>query len=293
MNMNNMNKLLTPDQPLPFLINRLGTHHTWYTDHIKERLQNTYEIIFIMDGGGYYITGERQYLLKQGCVYCITPGSEYSFLLREGSAAYVMSFSESFLNADKGDFECLPDAILFSQLKNNPELQMETEAFEETCDILQVLLKEFNRHALLRTEIVRKLFRIILFHLKQQTRYDLSLKHDDPGHHLVNNFFLLLENNFGENREVGYYARELFVTPNYLNHCIKKSTGFSTKYHISQRIINEAKRKACYGEITLKQIAYMLGFEDACHFSRFFKKGTGYNFTQYKKMQLGTTTSPF
>jgi AraC family transcriptional regulator, transcriptional activator of pobA len=285
----NMNKLLTSHPPLAFDIHRLSAHHTRYPNFIKKRLQNTYELIFIMDGGGYHIIDDQQYLLKRGSVYCVTPGYERSSVLTAAAVGYVMSFSENFLNTDKGDPECLPDAIMFTQLRNNPELEMETDAFEEIGDVLQLLLNEFSKHALLRTEIVRNLLRIVLFHLKQQIKYNMGFKLEDPCHHLVNNFFFLLENNFWENREVGYYARELFVTPNYLNHCIKKSTGFPARYHISQRIIREAKRKAGYGEITLKQISYMLGFEDACHFSRFFKKGTGYNFTQYKKMQLSHT----
>ncbi len=46
---------------------------------------------------------------------------------------------------------------------------------------------------------------------------------------------------------------------------------------ISQRLILEAKRELSFGALTVKEIAFKLGFRDASYFSRFFKKHTGQN----------------
>jgi AraC family transcriptional activator of pobA len=52
---------------------------------------------------------------------------------------------------------------------------------------------------------------------------------------------------------------------------------------IQERVLLEAKRLLFYTEKTSKEIAYELGFEDANHFSKFFKKHTGQTPTDFKK----------
>jgi AraC family transcriptional regulator, transcriptional activator of pobA len=79
------------------------------------------------------------------------------------------------------------------------------------------------------------------------------------------------------------YANELFVSPNYLTDVVKKVTGHSASYHIQQRTVQEAKRLIMYDEVTMKMVASSLGFEDLSHFSKYFKKAAGMNFTDFRK----------
>lgn len=82
---------------------------------------------------------------------------------------------------------------------------------------------------------------------------------------------------------VSDYARELAVTPNYLNEIIRKKTGIAASDHIKNRIILEAKREAVHGGGSMKEIAYRLGFDDLAHFSKYFKNATGRSFTEFRK----------
>ena len=82
---------------------------------------------------------------------------------------------------------------------------------------------------------------------------------------------------------VADYACQLFITPNYLNEIVKKTTDYSAGYHIRQRIALEAKRQAMYSPLSIKEVAYYLGFTDTAHFSKFFKNTTGKNFSDFKK----------
>jgi AraC family transcriptional activator of pobA len=86
---------------------------------------------------------------------------------------------------------------------------------------------------------------------------------------------------------VSAYARDLHVTANYLNETVKKASGSPASYHIQQRIILEAKRKARHVRTSMKEIAYGLGFADLAHFSKYFKRASGINFTDFKKELSG------
>ena len=88
---------------------------------------------------------------------------------------------------------------------------------------------------------------------------------------------------------VGEYARELSVTANYLNEVVKKASGHSASYHISQRVIQEAKRQALYSDANMKMIAHSLGFIDPAHFSKYFRRSTGINFSEFRKQHENLT----
>jgi AraC family transcriptional activator of pobA len=71
------------------------------------------------------------------------------------------------------------------------------------------------------------------------------------------------------------YAAMLHVSESYLNEALKKVTGFSVSYWITQEIMLEAKRLLFYSELNVKEIAHNLGYEDAAYFSRLFRKTIG------------------
>ena len=60
----------------------------------------------------------------------------------------------------------------------------------------------------------------------------------------------------------------------------KKTTGDTASNYIRQYIIQKAKNKLASGA-SASQVAYDLGFDYPQHFSRLFKKYTGYTPTGY------------
>ena len=100
---------------------------------------------------------------------------------------------------------------------------------------------------------------------------------------LFHDFYQKVDRHYKSKRFVSEYARELLVTANYLNEVIKQVTGHPASYHISQRVIQEAKRQALYSDANMKMVAYSLGFIDPAHFSRFFRRGAGINFSEFRR----------
>ena len=67
-----------------------------------------------------------------------------------------------------------------------------------------------------------------------------------------------------------------------MNHIVKKATGLTAKQTISKRIVIEAKYLLSSTTLSVKEIAYELGFEDANYFISFFKKEQQTTPTQYR-----------
>lgn len=71
------------------------------------------------------------------------------------------------------------------------------------------------------------------------------------------------------------YAEKLNLSLTYLNECVKNTTGHPVTYHIQQRVVLEAKRLLYHSDLSLKEIAAKLGYDDYAYFSRLFAKVAG------------------
>lgn len=83
---------------------------------------------------------------------------------------------------------------------------------------------------------------------------------------------------------VHYCADKLFLSPNYLGDLLKKETGKSALEHIQLKLIDVAKEKIFDTTKSISDIAYELGFKYPQHFTRMFKKNTGYSPNEYRLM---------
>ena len=104
---------------------------------------------------------------------------------------------------------------------------------------------------------------------------------------IVSQFQQNLKNYFSENDiitipNIGYFANKASLTTGYFSNLIKKETGLSPKDLISLQLIDEAKRRLVETNQDISVIAYSLGFDYPAHFSRLFKKVTGFTPKEYR-----------
>ncbi len=83
---------------------------------------------------------------------------------------------------------------------------------------------------------------------------------------------------------VSYCAEKLFLSPNYLGDLLKKETGKSALEHIQLKMIEVAREKIFDTRKSISDIAYELGFKYPQHFTRMFKKNTGYSPNEFRMM---------
>jgi AraC-like DNA-binding protein len=105
---------------------------------------------------------------------------------------------------------------------------------------------------------------------------------------LVSRVKVLLETAFGSDETfskphaAASYAEALHLHPNYLNAVVNRITGKSLKALIQEQVLSQAKTLLATTELSNKEIAYKLHFEEPTHFNALFKKGTGLTPVQYR-----------
>ena len=78
-------------------------------------------------------------------------------------------------------------------------------------------------------------------------------------------------------------ANKLNVSPNYLSDILKVHTGLSTQQHIQNRIIEKAKEILSLTNLSVAEIAYILGFERPQSLNKLFKNKTNLSPLEYRR----------
>ena len=272
----------TPGMPFEIHTMEWIDQNRWEQNSTPHR-HNYFVIVWVKKGSGIHLIDLDKFELQNETVYCITPGQVHLLNVNGAPQGYVISFASDFMALAEENFDLLFNTGLFNTFSHSPVIKVSNDMREEMEDMAVKMMKEYANFFLLRAEILRGYLKIFLIYLTRQfERSDQGETHS-RNIDLVKKFFSLIEKNFTTKRMVTDYADELVVTPNYLNEVIKKVTGFPASRHIQQRIVLEAKRQAAYSIVTMKEVAYQLGFDDIAHFSKFFKNASGQSFTDFRK----------
>ena len=101
---------------------------------------------------------------------------------------------------------------------------------------------------------------------------------------VTNTFRKLVATHFPEHKEVAYYAGELNISPKYLSEILQVELGKSAKTFIDEYVIMEAKSLLKQTTLSVQEICYWLGYEDASHFTKSFKKLASVTPSEYRKV---------
>lgn len=109
---------------------------------------------------------------------------------------------------------------------------------------------------------------------------------DSPIHNRAEEYFRqfteLLGEHYKHERSVGFYARQLCITPKYITTLIKRISGKSVSEWIDNYVILEAKTLLKYSNMSVQEIAYYLNFPNQSFFGSYFKRNAGMSPSQYK-----------
>lgn len=211
------------------------------------------------------------YSVHDNQVVLLVPGQVFHMSLTRQRGS-VMAFSQEFFS------EIIGDRPMY--LVGPPPFSLRADALEPLAQLLPLIVREYQhqkRGPLLKAYLTAFLFQVL------ESAPALPARGNDRLHALLR----LLEQHYLQQREAAFYARALHVSTKHLNALVKKERGATVKELLQQRILLEAKREISFGRLTLKEIAYKLGFVDPAYFSRFFKAQTGLRAEQFRAMLPG------
>jgi len=175
--------------------------------------------------------------------------------------------------------------FLFYGSSGNLFLNLDEKEEKKIRLLLEVFKDEFDNTDQIQEEMLRILLVRLIITLTRiaKQQYLPAGELDDQKFDMVRKFNLFVENHYRTRHDVKFYADLLHKSPKTLSNAFAIYGKKSPLQVIQDRLILEAKRLFYYTDKSTKEVASDLGFEDAAHFSKFFKNKTSVNPTDFKK----------
>lgn len=245
--------------------------------------KSVYTMIWFQQGSGDISIELDHFVIEESTLYYIKPGQTLNAKIDQPAKGFIISFAKEFVELYEKNASELNNCALFNHFWTSPVIRINEETNSFMKNIADKMLQEFKNCFELRTEVLKSFLKIFIIYLSRQFENNYQNPFKPRKMEMVNIFYTVLEKNFATKKMVRDYAKILGVSPGYLNDMVKEISGFTASYHIQQRVILEAKRRAIFEGDSLKEISYYLGFCDPAHFSKYFKNTSGKNFTEFKK----------
>lgn len=260
------------------------------SENIKDvpHRHNYYTILWAKQACGQHFIDYKEYQIKPNKVFFVSPGQVHQVVVGKGASGVVIMFTQQFLRKNHINEEFIQNMGLFSDTYNVPPLYIDSKGNDRLNHIVSEIKTAFEDDEPFKMDRLGAFLKLFVI---ECNRYATIPKEDFPevdqsGKQIVKQFKSELENNFSQWHKVNDYADALNITPDYLNSVIKSAIGKSAKEYIQKRIITEAKRLGVHTQMSSKQIAYELGFDDPSHFSRYFKNLESISFSEFRKQLL-------
>ena len=241
-----------------------------------------YTFIRTNDSQAEIVVDSIPYIIKANSVLALTTVQFFQF--KSGQDLVVYQFNREFYCIKDHDQEVSCAGLLFFGNVHIPIIDLNSEEQRKFKILHEVFLDELETKDTIQAEMLRMLMaRFIIIStrlLKSKEGFVETTKNSKVD--LLREFNMLVESHFKTDHSVSFYADKLFKSPKTLSNTFAK-LNTSPLQIIHERIILEAKRLLIYTDKTAKEIAYEIGFEDASHLSRLFKKHTSLSPSEFKK----------
>lgn len=226
-----------------------------------------YKIVYVTHGQGMHRVDFRNVKLKENELLFINSNTVQCFSDAENMEGFAIHFSRDFFLRERENFKyiiklnkltgptaiaCMPQtAIMLDMLKKTYDTVNDEERFEQVMNYL----------------------RIILFDVQLKCQKMVSqpkMSHEK----LFEKFQNILNKTISYQTKVADVCQHLKTDSKRLNQSLRKNAGKSAKELLDERLILEIKRLLLYSNLTAKEIAYKLKFDEPANMANYFKRHT-------------------
>jgi AraC-like DNA-binding protein len=250
----------------------------------KHHKVNFYTLMFITNDIGRHSIDYKDFYYSKGTILAIRKDQIHRFYINNNVKGYLVLFKEEFLNSYLNESEVSRIIQMFNELLTSPKTQLKEDEFNDVLQLIATIEKEFiavsDDYSL---KIIRSKLHVLvtLIHRiksKGFSKVQLSSYLKD-----FIRFQDLLEKNYSKSKKVNYYAEKLGFSTKKLNIIVNYITNKPVKAFIDDVIIIKAKRYLLHSNLSIKEIAYKLGFKDPTNLYKYFKKHTAFTPEAYRK----------
>ncbi|MFL5747595.1 MAG: AraC family transcriptional regulator [Niastella sp.] len=239
-----------------------------------------YFILAIQQGKGIHEIDFISYPIHGHSIFILRPGQVHKLALQAGSTGFLMEFDLTFYQPQH-----TISGQRWKKASGKNYCQVEAGRYKKLHAVLATIFNEFDTKQEGYAAMIKANLDIFFIEYIRQSRNPKDIEKPEAAYtqERFDEFCQLLEANIGSIKNVSQYAERLHLSSYQLNAITKASIGKTVSELINEQIILEAKRYLLATSNQIKDIADLLGYEDASYFIRFFKKHTGLSPEAFRK----------
>lgn len=239
-------------------------------------------LIYVLSGSSSYKIDDKLYKVKKGDVIAINPDIYHGKTLELDE-----EITELHIGINNISLPNLPKDFLIDS-KNDPIVVFNKHGldFYRCCyEIIKEQDKNELGSELLLKALVMKLLVIYLREIKasEDKEEQNSLvfdNYDKVG--IVTSIIEYMNENYMKSISLDKISRNIYLSPVYISKIFKEETGESPINYLIKIRLSMAMKKLEQGKLSIKEISESVGYNDAYHFSKLFKKKYGFPPSKYK-----------
>ena len=237
-----------------------------------------YQIVWIETGKSIQTVDFNPIEVIGGQILFIAKNQVISFDTSTNYKGQIILFTDLFFNRCECDARFMKQINLFNSFTGNTPV-----AINETMETFWRLIKdEFCReNDNFQSNLIHYYLSAFLIHAERQSSKS-TIQAKNLEYQIALQFSELVEQQYKALRKVNDYLALMCISDKNLSKALQTVTGKTPKQFIDDRILLEAKRLLVYSNESIKEITFMLGFDEPSNFTKYFYKNTNVNPAQFR-----------
>lgn len=250
----------------------------------KKHAHDFAEISVILEGQSDYTIGKDHFTAQAGTVMLFNPDTLHQDVQMKNTTSHqlhigIKSFS---LEGYKRNYFPFTSSVIHLGQRHHEFLNRCWRLVEEKSS------RQIGYDLMIKTLVMEIIVMILRSENSSQLEISsLSLKETDREKQVVvNNIVYFIETHHTEDISLEILAETLYISPTYISKVFKEETGDSPINYLIKVRLNRAKQLLETQQTTVKEVAEMVGYQDAYHFSKLFKKHYGQSPSELIKKEI-------
>ena len=250
---------------------------------IRNRAEDSYrshdhgELAFVLSGTGKYRIEDRIYTIQEGDLLILNPGVRHQALFCPESeiptTEFFVGYADLQLRGLPANFLPVPEGGYV--LHTTGELRQRLFKICSSMEAEKAVCRQ-GKYFMLKAYMIQLLLLVIREQCEPMEKSQGCAFESVNRKYVVEQMLNYFEDHYNEKISLDQIAENMYLSPFYISKIFKSETGDTPIRHLINIRLEKARELLESGyEGSIQEVAAMVGYDDAYHFSKLFKKRFG------------------
>lgn len=236
-----------------------------------------YTFTLVLEGWLTMVYNGQELTLRPDDLYIYSPGLEVTIVAVSEDYHGICLLADEHVSIELPTVRDLVHIAYLPIVRvHEPKLTLAHEDARQLAAKMHEITAYLHSNHIFKEKVLQMLYAIFLLDMQNaQERAIAQRTVPQRVEEIFINFIRLLPDHFAEHHDIGFYARELSISPVYLSRIVRQVSGLTVIDYVNRHLLIEASFLLRTSQLSIAQIADRLHFADQASFSKFFRRMKG------------------